>query len=446
MKIVLYIVFFFGIITTALAESLDTIAVVKLTNLNKPNRESLEFDIILSKSSQKWYYFANSTFHVVFPEQYNINLNDIDIILQKTDLPISAQTGYEYPSSGYFIQPFTINNMLSISFLGPNTYNKSQYFAVDTSKLLGRFRITSKIGQFIPEMLEWKTPTRYFQAIAYKTEIDSVILENIIWYHSDDNIEMQDGVRNIVVFENPTKPSYETVLKDFIVQYDRVRNTKFQWIMKSEYNVYGYTVAKALKVDLTIDETSLNYDTVASCMPGSSYFNPAFISQGNAQNIDHIYGIFNDSVRYRSVQYCYNLYAHFIDEMGNITPPVLLATRCPYIPNAVIVEAEMVDPKNYPAAIAAPTLRYKLDDDCYVTGYIIDAVGKTVEILTVGQNQEIMKNLRMVRGEYVSSYTPPPWVANGYYQFIIQAIPIDDNSVEISSTIVPFYLIRNGGN
>lgn len=446
MKPFIYIVFFFVIISTTLSQPFDTLAVVKIANLQKPNRESLEFDIILTKTNQKWYYFTNSTFHIKFPEQYNLDLSDMDILLQKTDLNISAQTGYEYPDNGYFIQPFIVGDMFSISILGPNTYDKSQYIEIDSSKLLGRFRIVSKTGKYIPEMIEWKSPLRYFQAIAYKIEKDSIVLDNIIWYHSDDNIEMHDGVKNIVIFENPTKPSFETVLKDFIVKYDHVRKTKYHWIMKSEYNVYGYTVTKALKVDLSIDETTLKYDTVASCMPGSAYFNPAFISQGNTQNIDHFYGEFDDSVRYRSVQYCYNLYAHFIDELGNISSPVLLATRCPYIPNAVIVEAEMVDPKDYPAASAGPTVRYKLDDDCYVTGYIIDAVGKKVEMLTVGQNQEIMKNLRMVRGEYVSSYTPPPWVANGYYQFIIQAVPIDDNTVEISSTIVPFYLVRNGGN
>ncbi len=446
MKLLVYIAFFFSVIATALSQPFDTLAVVKIANLQKPNRESLEFDIILTKTNTNWYYFTNATFHLRFPEQYNIDLNDIDILLQKTDLKAAAQTGNEYPDIGYYIQHFIVGKMLSISMLGPNTFNKSQYIEIDSSKMLGRFRLTSKTGKYVPEMVEWQTPTRYYQAVSHKTEKDSIILDNIIWYHSDDNIEMHDGVKSIVIYENPTKPSYETILKDFIVKYDHVRKTKYEWTMKSEYNVYGYTVAKALKVDLSIDETNLKYDTVASCMPGSAYFNPSFISQGNTQTIEHFYGVFDDSVRYRSVQYCYNLYAHFIDELGNITPPVLLATRCPYIPNAVIVEAEMVDPKDYPAASAGPTVRYKLDDDCYVTGYIIDAVGKKVEMLTVGQNQEIMRNLRMEKGEYVSSYTPPPWVSNGYYQFIIQAIPIDDNTVEISSTIVPFYLIRSGGN
>lgn len=409
----------------------------------KPNKESLEFDILLSRTSQKWFYFTNSTFHLDFPPQYNVDMNNIDFLIQKTDLKISAQTGFSYPTNGYFIQNSIKNNLLSVSILGPNTYDKSEFIKADTDILLGRFLIKSKNGQFIPEVIEWKTPLRYYQSIAYKTDKDSIILDNIIRYHTDDNIEMQDDVKNIVIFENPKKTNYQTILKDFIVEYDRVRKTKYHWIMKSEYNVYGYTVAKALKVDISINENNLTFDTVASCMPGSSYFNPALLSQGNTQTIEQFYGIFDDTVKYRSVQYCYNLYAHFIDDFGNITPPVLLATRCPYIPNAVIVQAEMVDPKDYPAAKASPTVKFKLDDDCYVTGYIIDAIGRKVESLTVGQTNEIMNNLRMEKGEYVSSYTPPPYVANGYYQFIIQAIPIDDNSVEISSTIVPFYLVRS---
>lgn len=443
MKKFLYILFFFEILTLSKSQEVDTIAIVKITNLQKPSKESLEFDIVLSRTSEKWYYFTNSTFHIAFPKEYNIDLNNTDILLQKTDLNAAAQTGFEYPANGYFIQSMVKNNLFSISILGPNTYDKSKYVRIDSSINLGQFLITSKIGQFIPEAIEWKTPLRYYQAIAYKSEKDSAILDNIIWFYTDDNIEMHDGAKNIVVFENPTKPVYQTILKDFIVEYDRVRRTKYRWIMKSEYNVYGYTVTKALKVDLSIDANNLKFDTVASCMPGSKYFNPAFISQGNTQTIEHTYGVFNDSVNYRSVQYCYNLYAHFIDDFGNITPPVFLATRCPYIPNAVIVQAEMVDPKDYPAAKASPTVKFKLDDDCYVTGYIIDAIGRKVESLTIGQTNEILNNLRMEKGEYISSYTPPPYVSNGYYQFIIQAIPIDDNSVEMSSTIVPFYLVRS---
>lgn len=433
---------FFFVISIA-AYSYDTLAIVKIDNLLKPSRETLEFDLILKKTSAKWHYYINSTFHINFPSNYNVNLSNMEILLQKTDLKVVAQTGNEYPINGYYIQPLIINNNFSLSFLGPKTYDKSQYIEIDSSILLGRFIIRSKSGEFVPEDLEWKTPINYYQKLAYKTEIDSVVLDNIIWYHTDDNIEIYDGLKNIVIFENPTKPKYETILQDFIVKYDRAKKTKYQWTMKKEYNVYGYTIAKALKVDVGIDEKNLKYDTVASCMPGSAYYNPAFISQGNTQSLEHFYGEFEDSVRYRSVQYCYNLYVHFFDEFGNITPPQLLATRCPYIPNAVIVEAEMVDPKDYPAAKASPTVRFKLDDDCYVTGYIIDAVGRKVENLTLGQNQEIMNNLKMLRGEYVSSYTPPPLVSNGYYQFIIQAIPIDDNSVEISSTIVPFYLVRS---
>lgn len=443
MKILKYIFLIFLISPIVYSQTIDTLAVVKITNLFKPSKEALEFDLMLTKTSFKWFYFTNATFHIDIPIQYNIDYNNIEVNLIKTELPVAIQVGNEYPNNGYYIQSYPKNNTLSLSVLGPNIYTKSMFIPLDSSVLIGKFRIISRIGQYIPEALEWKKPLSYYQAIAYKTERDSLILDDIIWYHIDDNIETSDGVRNFVVYENPQKPKYETILKDFIVEYDRAKRTKYQWIMKSEYNVYGYTVARALKPEITMNESLLKFDTVASCMPGSSVYNPQFLSKGNSINIDQAYGVFEDSVRYRSVQYCYNLYAHFIDDLGNISPPVLLATRCPYIPNAVIVQAEMVDPKNYPAAKASPTVRFKLDDDCYVTGYIIDAVGRKVENLTVGQTNEIMVNLKMNRGEYVSSYTPPPYVANGYYQFIIQAIPIDDNSVEISSTIVPFYLIRS---
>ncbi len=419
----------------------DTLANVTISNIQKTKTSNIKFDLYLQNISNKWNYYANSTFHIKFPDETAINYVDCSIKLETSQLPIVPETGLDYPTSGYYVQSQVLNNFFSISILGSKEYQTSLFVPKDSSILLGTFSIENTKGEYLPDSLFWLQPTSYFQAMAYKIDHDSLVKNNIIWYFTHDNIEMNDGTSNLVNFITPSRPNYKTELIDFIVKYDRVKKLYYEWIMRTEYDVYGYTITRAIRPAVSIDPQNLDYDTIGSCLPGSAYFRPEFIANGNSFT-ERTYGKFDDSVDYRSVQYCYNLYAHFINETG-ITTGKLLATRCPYIPNAVIVEAEIVDPKDYPGAKESPTVRFKIDDDCYVTGTIIDAIGRTVETLTLSQTDEIIDNLRLYKGEYISSYTPPPWVANGYYQFIITAYPIEDKSVEISQTIVPFFLMRS---
>ncbi len=423
-----------------IAQSADTLANVTISNIKKSNTSNISFDLYLLNKSNKWSYFANSTFHIKFPDETKVNYEDCSIMLLTSQLPVVPETGYDYATSGYFIQTKVVNNFFSISILGSKEYQTSLLVPRDSAILLGTFSIENTKGEYLPDSLVWLQPISYFQAIAYKIDHDSLVKNNIIWYKTNDDVEMNDGKVNFVNFISPSRPNYKTELIDFIVKYDRVKKLNYEWIMRTEYDVYGYTITRSLRPSVSIDPQNLDYDTIGSCLPGSAYFRPEFIANGNSFS-ERTYGKFDDSVDYRSVQYCYNLYAHFINETG-VTTGKLLATRCPYIPNAVIVEAEIVDPKDYPGAKQSPTVRFKIDDDCFVTGKIIDAIGRTVETLTLSQTNEIIDNLRLYKGEYISSYTPPPWVANGYYQFIITAYPIEDNTVETSQTIVPFFLMR----
>jgi hypothetical protein len=147
-----------------------------------------------------------------------------------------------------------------------------------------------------------------------------------------------------------------------------------------------------------------------------------------------------DTVEFRGAQYCYRLYANFYDANGNISPDSLLAQVCTPIPNAIIVEAQIISPTGE----LRPTLQFKVDDDCYMTGYIIDEIGRIVEPLSVQEkSKEILDNLVLEKGTYTSTYNPPPWVSDGYYQFVLIAYPIEDNSIELSRSMVPFFLTRN---
>jgi hypothetical protein len=161
------------------------------------------------------------------------------------------------------------------------------------------------------------------------------------------------------------------------------------------------------------------------------------IGKGNSST-GHYYGQFLDTIQYRDVEYCYRLYANFIDEYGNITPDSLLAQACVPIPNAVIVEA---NPSPNPFKDKT-TIKYKLDDDVYLTVYVTDPTGRIVRKLNDKETGKLLDNTRQTRGGHETLFEPPPYVSVGVYEIIFIAYPIDDPSVEISRSIVKVILMR----
>jgi hypothetical protein len=106
MKRLCYILLiFFIIIAKGNTQVIDTVAIVKIDNYNKPAPNQLEFDMYIERSSDKWAYFANSTFHIKFNDP-NIQLNSNDFKIERlaTSLPFGVISGGNVtPLNGYIL-------------------------------------------------------------------------------------------------------------------------------------------------------------------------------------------------------------------------------------------------------------------------------------------------------------------------------------------------------
>jgi len=439
MKRIWYILCLFIIlINTANSQIIDTVAIVKIDNYNKPASNQLEFDIYLKRLSDKWAYFANSTFHIKFNDTaIQLNSNDFKIERLATSLPFGVISGGNVtPLNGYISSEKIFGDKISIGILGPDTYQESTLVPKDSLYLLGRYRITALNNQFLPRLLMFGQPIEYYQATAYKTDRDSIIDNSITWYYVNDNIELNKDPSNFVNYEVSAPGKLPFALDFFKVEYLSTLQNGISWQTKTEYNVAGYIVARALRASRIYNPDKLSYDTILSWKPGV-HFNSAMIGKGNSP-LGNYYGEFLDTIQYRDVEYCYRLYANFIDEYGNITPDSLLAQACVPIPNAVIVEA---NPSPNPFKDKT-TIKYKLDDDVYLTVYVTDPTGRIVRKLNDKETGKLLDNTRQTRGVHETVFEPPPYVSVGVYEIIFIAYPIEDPNVEISRSIVKVILMR----
>lgn len=439
MKRLCYILLVFLIIIgKGNSQVIDTVAIVKIDNYSKPASNQLEFDIYLERISDNWVYFANSTFHIKFDDP-TIQLNPTDYKVERiaTSLPYGIISGGNVtPLQGYISAEKIIDEKISIGILGPDTYFETTLIQKDSLFLLGRYRITAINNQYLPRLLLFVPPYNYYQAIAYKTERDSIVDNSIIWFYKDDNINLNNDSLQFVSYQVVAPNKNPFIFDFFKVEYLTTLHNGITWKTKSEFNVAGYTVTRALRVSQIYNPDGLKYDTILSWKPGT-YYNSAMVGKGNSP-IGNFYGQFVDSIQYRNVEYCYRLYANFIDEYGNIGNDTLLAQVCVPIPNAVIVEAK---PTPNPFSDKT-TIQYKLDDDVYLTVFVMDPTGRIVRKLNDKETGQLLDNKRQTKGVHETIFEPPPYVSVGVYEVILIAYPINDPSVEISRSIVKVVLMR----
>ncbi|MEN6296007.1 MAG: hypothetical protein ABFD61_07770 [Chloroherpetonaceae bacterium] len=439
MKIAKYILFFILILVNiSNSQVIDTVAIVNVDNYSKPAPNQLEFDIYLKRTSDKWIYFANSTFHLKFNDpSIQLNANDFQIEKITTSLPYGIISGGNVtPLNGYISSEKIINNQMSIGILGPDTYQESILIPRDSLYLLGRYRITALNNQYLPKLLNFENPFNYYQAIAHKTDKDSIVDNAIVWFHPNDNIELNQDPSLFVSYHINAPEKLPFILEFFKVEYLTTLKNGITWQTKSEYDLAGYSITRALRISQIYNPNGLTYDTILTWKAGEHY-NSAMIGKGNSP-VGNFYGQFVDTIQYRGVEYCYRLYANFIDEYGKIKPDTLLAQVCVPIPNAVIVEAK---PTPNPFADKT-TIQYKLDDDVYLTVYVIDPTGRIVRKLNDRETGQVLDNKQQARGIHYTVFEPPPDVSVGVYEIIFIAYPINDPSIELSRSIVKVVLMR----
>lgn len=413
--------------------ALDTLAYVNVNNTYLVNSHTLEFQLRIQRNSEKWLKFVNGTFQFTFPQGITIDSNEFEIQLYQTDLPETVISGAGLPKKEYLIEYQKFDERFSITILGPENYIDCVDVPTDTSLLLGQFRLIKTGGDPIPNRIDWLTPQNYYQAVAYKIEIDS-IESNVTWYYSDDNIDIHDGRNNTFSIDYDDRRPWGFELEDFWVRYAGQTNLQYGWSTRREINAVGYTVLRGYKFS---DAQVLYTDTIGTFVDYDHYI-ADFLSQGISPT-GFIYGDFDDQVQYRGGEYSYALWGRLINDEG-FEFDSLLSIRDVPVPHAVIVQANATpNPFNISTKI-----NYKLDDDVYLTAFVSDLLGKQVKFLTHPETGEKFDKLLMPMGEHYTIFNAPELASQGLYNIVLIAYPINDPTIEISRAVVKVQLVKDG--
>lgn len=427
----LFLTFFVSFNSILFAQK-DTLAKVIIKNIELSTYNTLKFDMYLSRTSEKWLAYANSTFQIGFADT-NIRFNNSNLVvnLDKTDLPLVTNPGNLLPIDAYLIEPKVFDNRISITIVGPEKYDDCIKIQRNNDILIGSFSIVLNDTNRLNDDIVWLNPQYWYNGLAYKIEKDSLINNSIPFYYAHDNIEMDYGNENTYLLEIIKNTDEKFVFDNFWVIYHGQKVDSLGWRTKVEKNVIGYYVLKAVKTSIF----ELEYKQLVGTYDiNSPKYNPDYLSKGNSKT-GFTYVPFWDTVDYRGGEYCYALHAVLSRSDGS-RYDTLLAERCVEIPNAVISKA---NPLKNPFSIQT-TIELVLEDDCYVSGFATDELGKYLKPLS--NNDLKMDKLMMKKGTYYIDFNASEFASQGLYNCIFIAYPIKDPNIELSKAVVKLQHVR----
>ncbi len=421
---------------SALSQDLvqDTLAIVKVKNTALKSKDTLEFELHIQRNSERWLKFANGTFQLGFENGMNFDVNDMYVMLIGQDIKAQVVTaGNLLPTDGYYIEPKIFKDRISITFLGPPTYDECELINKDSSLLLGKFYLIAK-KKNIPDKLMWLEPQNFYQDCAYKLSNDSLRFGFITWFKTEDNVSMDDGIDVTFLLDGNSKTGYNFVHNKFNVIYNGQMNIGLDFSSKTEYRVDGFTILRGIGFD---GEKTAFTDSVYTYKTGSKYYNAEMLSKGNTRT-GNTYGSLPDVVPFRGGRYDYALYGHYTNSAGIFTDTLLEITSVE-VPSAVIVKATA----NPQVFSDMTTIDYKLDDDVYLTVQVYDLNGKFIKFLPISEiDGPVLNGAEMRKGMHETKFYAPELASQGLYRIIFTAVPIKDPNVEISRAYVDVQLVK----
>lgn len=444
-------VFFFH---QANAQNKDTLAVVLLSEPMLINN-ALQFDIKLHNPTDEWLHWVSGTFVFTIP---GINLNQQQYFVEyagTTDLNAVPMAGNDLPEDAYVIQPDIVDGpcgpndeyrgRLSITVTGPDSLDDTNAIPQGDTISIGKFvvMIADDEVEFppdVPERMMWLEPYEYYQACAYQTEQNIPVgptNANVFKFRRADNIEMSKYGKGIVkfdIYEGP-EPCYK--LLTFNPVYTGTLNVDISWSTDCEAYNGGFMLLRGMRFSNDVGPCDVDYtDTLARYDVLSEQSSKLQAKGGYYSGQGAEYGPYNDVVQYRDVEYCYQL-LHFDEMTGEW---IRDTCSCLPIPHAVITYAQ----GNPNPFSDRSIIKFILADDVYLTVKVVDLTGKTIKYLDF--NDERMNRAYVERTppgtQYEVELNGDELAAQGLYDVIFLAYPIDDPVYEFSRAVVKLQLIR----
>ncbi len=438
-KIKILLLVLVGIFCTTFLQAHEKLSNVSMINVMQRDVSTLECDLVIQRTSDKWSKMVNGTFEFCLDTNLIRDYaNTINVEVLESQLPENVSTGDLLPSNGYIIDIFKYDTRVAVTVLGPPDFLDCIDVPRDTTVLIAKLRITALDGALLSRDIQWMKPYDYYQALAYKTDKEITFTSKPeLKYYANDNIPMLDEGTNeytVDYFVNYESP-FDYELAFFEVDYNGRRKISIDWKTNREIYCEGYTIVRFPD----LKKPKIARDTIYTMKKTSGYYNSEMISKGISE-MGFEYGDMYDAPKYGGGNYCYELYGHM--NRGGETYDSLLATDCAPVPVLLIASAE---PSQNPFDFQT-TVKYELLDAAYVTVEVYDAIGKKVVTLTDdGSGQLLDGKTALEEGYQYVTFKPEYELSQGMYNIVIRGIPVEEShEIEEGYVDVKVQLLKDG--
>jgi hypothetical protein len=442
-RVVLTVFGFFalaGLVRTSSAQTIEReiLSIVSIEDVAIVDPQTIEFSLTLRRTSNVWERWANGTFQFqivgVASSRYTPSAMRVELLPNSSDLPIASYANAPLTAYSYCIGLH--DGWISVFIYGPDEFRDAKYFPLDSTLRLGRFRVTMTDGGRIGSSIAWMEPHDYYQANAYKLEVDSIAY-GVRWYRADDNIEMRNYPRidstldRVVVRTDSFRvaPAPEPCLTleagSFRAEYLGDRLVQLHWKTLCEQGVRGFVIRRRCLCS-TLPPSQTEFTEIRRFgVP----FDTALFSKGTTTvGFDYTMST-PDTVNFRDIEYEYELSAIMYDgsrrflDTASIRIPISVISSATVYPNPTTTQA---------------TIRYTVEDRVRITAKVYDVTGKELALL--------LDNVVVPRTTSGSVNTivwnAPDQASQGLYTVVLIARPVDDPTVELSRAILKIQLLR----
>jgi len=415
----------------------EILSIVSIENISIVDPQTMEFSLTLRRTSNEWERWANGTFQFqivgVDKSRYTPSSMRIDLIPNSSDLPLAPYANAPLTAYSYCIGLHP--GWISLFVYGPDEFRNATFFPLDSALRIGRFRIAMTDGERIGTSLRWLEPLDYYQANAYKLEVDSIAY-GVRWYRTDDNVEMRnyprlDSTQQVIVridsFRVAPAPEPCLTLKvgSFRAEYLGDRLVQLSWSTLCEQGVRGFVIERRCLCS-SLPPSEIEFREIRRF--GIPYDSALFSKGPTNVGFDYLPST-PDTIALRDVIYEYELSAIMHDGSRRY-----LDTTSIRIPNSIITSATV-----YPnPTTTQATVRYTVSDRVRITAKVYDVTGKELAVLL--DNVVIPRTTPGNVNTIV--WNAPDQASQGLYNVVLIASPVDDPTIELSRAILKIQLLR----
>lgn len=403
-------------------DSSDVKVVLQTTDDFVPN--TITFEVIMTRVSDRWDLWANTTLRLEHPDLLATGGFDsltytVDYQNGTSELPL--QTYDPLAMTKYAITPRIMNGRISLTVFGPDSSDWA--FRLPDSKrsfLLGRFVLTAPAGVALRDTLVFAAPVSYYQAVAFKMDHDSVTgtppVQNV-WYNKHDNVEMRQESSS---FSGPPRQCDSNIIDNFTAVYVGDLTVELAFTTNCELGIEGFIIERSLVNPG--DRTNLSF------VERMNYTTNSILVACPVCETGKTYSGLLDGVEYRREVYAYRLMA----VMQRSKERRVIDTAFVRIPNAIISGAYLVDNPFQDIA----TVIFNIDDRVMLSASVYDLTGKRMADLVDELGNPIINREYAKGSKFRARFLAASDAANGLYNIILVANPVNDKSIEQQSRVV----------